>query len=181
MDQKTFLTRFQSILNEMFILVKKKNSDYASPYDAFLTFRSVEELDITSVEIGLLTRMTDKLTRIGQLIKRDAENEPLEDSLIDLAVYCLILMVWLGQKNERTEGDYDGVHEVKVVVPATSDPTPAFEWPPQGEWTKMVDDLKVYGSGVGIQPRPPINAAIQRDTFIVKEEEEDPPFPQSGF
>ena len=85
-------TRFRFITEEMTTLYSRKNADYG---DAF-----TESLD----EDGLLVskiRMNDKLKRFSQLINNDAlvYDESMRDTLIDLANYTVMTLVWL-DKNE---------------------------------------------------------------------------------
>ena len=85
-------TRFRFIMEEMVTLYSRKNADYG---DAF-----TESLD----EDGLLVskiRIKDKLNRFSQLINNDAlvYDETMRDTLIDLANYTVMTLVWL-DKNE---------------------------------------------------------------------------------
>ena len=85
-------TRFRFIMEEMVTLYSRKNADYG---DAF-----TESLD----EDGLLVskiRIKDKLNRFSQLISNDAlvYDETMRDTLIDLANYTVMTLVWL-DKNE---------------------------------------------------------------------------------
>ena len=81
-------TRFRFITEEMVTLYSKKNTDYG---DAF-----AQSLD----EDGLLVskiRMGDKFKRFSQLIKNDAlvDDETMRDTLIDLANYAAMTIMWL--------------------------------------------------------------------------------------
>ena|SRR5699024_10240988 len=81
-------SRFRFITEEMVTLYSQKNADYG---DAF-----TESLD----EDGLLVskiRIKDKLKRFSQLIENDAlvEDESLRDTLIDLANYTVMTLMWI--------------------------------------------------------------------------------------
>ena len=85
-------TRFRFITEEMVTLYSKKNADYG---DAF-----TQSLD----EDGLLVskiRIKDKLNRFAKLIENDAlvNDESMRDTLIDMANYAVMTMMWL-DKNE---------------------------------------------------------------------------------
>lgn len=60
-------------------------------------------MEICSVEQGFLVRMSDKYARICNLIGNQKENavldEKVEDTLIDLANYSMLLAVYLKSKN----------------------------------------------------------------------------------
>lgn len=83
-------SRFRFITEEMATLYSKKNADYG---DAF-----TESLD----EDGLLVskiRIKDKLKRFSQLIDNDAlvNDESMRDTLIDLANYSVMTLMWLDE------------------------------------------------------------------------------------
>lgn len=81
-----------------------KNADYTGDNtDPFFNFTLVEKLGICQTEIGFLTRMTDKLSRIaGSLRTPDlkVKDESIDDTLIDLANYCVILAIYRRSKKE---------------------------------------------------------------------------------
>lgn len=100
MTTKDFLKKLE--LNQVVALeiMKRKNSDYAGNEDPFRNFKNVEILDVCSTEAGIVVRMTDKLSRIANLIKQDAKvkDESISDTLLDLMNYANILKVYLNNK-----------------------------------------------------------------------------------
>ena len=105
MTQQEYLAEFTKITNAMCDLTAKKNADYADSQDAFANFRLCEELGVCTTEAGILTRMTDKLQRVANLLKRDGQvaDEKIEDTLLDNAVYSIILTIYLRyEKQQRT-------------------------------------------------------------------------------
>ena len=83
-------SEFNRITSEMLELYSQKNTDYG---DAF-----TQSLD----EDGLLVskiRMKDKLNRFSQLINNDAlvNDESIRDTLIDLANYTVMTLMWLDE------------------------------------------------------------------------------------
>ena len=84
--------RFKKITKEMVDLYSRKNTDYGGSFD--------ESLD----EDGLLVakiRLKDKLNRFSQLINNDSlvEDESIRDTLIDLANYSVMTLMWLNDEN----------------------------------------------------------------------------------
>jgi len=80
--------RFRSILDTMFDTFKAKNHDYGNSFAK--TFK----------EFGIMApvvRMNDKMERIKQLIKSDAQvkDESIRDTILDLANYCVLTLVEL--------------------------------------------------------------------------------------
>ena len=100
MNNKDFLNKLEEGFKNNLKIAKLKNSDYAIGSDAFLNFRACEALNIPA-EIGLLVRMTDKLTRISNLLNKKAsvKNETITDTLSDLANYGMILKIYI--ENEK--------------------------------------------------------------------------------
>jgi len=105
MNFENYIGAFDDVLNLMLETTTNKNQDYAKDYDAFANFKRCEDLGICSTEAGILTRMTDKLSRIGNLLTKDNDvlDERLEDSVLDLAVYSVILYVYLSNKWTNTK------------------------------------------------------------------------------
>lgn len=94
---------------KMVAVARAKNADYAgASSDPFGNFARVEDLGIATVEQGFLTRMTDKLCRIASLarpgVEAQVKDEAIEDTLLDLANYSLLLAAWLAAKRLRAEG-----------------------------------------------------------------------------
>ncbi len=75
-------------------LSRMKNADYAGEGDPFENFRQCGE-------IGFVTRMTDKMTRMKNLAFREladgggpAVDESFEDTLMDLFNYCWLMAAY---------------------------------------------------------------------------------------
>lgn len=84
----------------MMTIVTMKNKDYSTIENAFRNFMQCETLGICSAEKGILVRMSDKMSRISNLLERDAfvVDEKIEDTLVDLSVYSIILSIYLKEK-----------------------------------------------------------------------------------
>lgn len=117
MDFKTYLTQFDNVLELMLETTKNKNKDYAKDYDAFANFRRCEELGICSTEAGILTRMTDKLSRIGNLLHNTnhVKDESLLDSTLDMAVYSVILYTYLSNKWAKESSVQNVINESQSI------------------------------------------------------------------
>lgn len=84
--------RFYALLDEIRATHDKKNADYASGTDPFSNFKECERMGLPAWK-GCLVRMGDKWGRIMNLVEKKAQNEPIEDSLLDLAVYSMICLL----------------------------------------------------------------------------------------
>lgn len=86
----TNIELFNKIVGDMSELYAKKNHDYGNSFDSTLD------------EFGLIApaiRLSDKLGRFKSLLKSDKQvtDEKLEDTLIDLANYAVMTIVWMKQ------------------------------------------------------------------------------------
>jgi hypothetical protein len=70
-----------------------KNTDYGATDDALRNFRLCENMGIP-IDIGILTRLGDKMARIGKIItsgKVAVKSETVEDTIMDAINYLVIL------------------------------------------------------------------------------------------
>ncbi len=103
MTQKDYLEQFQKSVLNLIELTRRKNADYADVSDAFKNFRLCESIGVASTADGILVRMTDKLQRVANLVKREGKvkEESVYDTLDDLSVYSQILKIWLRSQHGR--------------------------------------------------------------------------------
>lgn len=98
-----YLKQFKQITKKMCEITKAKNSDYTADCgDAFANFKVVEKLGVCSLEVGMITRISDKLARLVGLTKGkeiQVKDEKYEDTLLDMANYSILLAIYL--KNKR--------------------------------------------------------------------------------
>lgn len=76
-------------------IIKKKNTDYSTNDDPFKNFRMWGKL-------GFAVRMSDKVSRIQQLItngRAEVVDERLEDTLLDISNYAHLMLAYL--KDEK--------------------------------------------------------------------------------
>jgi hypothetical protein len=106
MKQADYLQQFQTEVQQMFETTSRKNSDYANANNAFANFTLIESLTGGEVktEQGILVRMSDKMSRIGNLLHKEGnvKDEAVEDTLQDLAVYAMILKIYLQWKKTQS-------------------------------------------------------------------------------
>lgn len=86
---------FNSVITEMIDLHCKKNADYGNSFD-----KSLDEDDLLVAKI----RIGDKVNRFLTLNSNKTQeakvsDESIEDTLIDLANYCLMTIVWMKNNN----------------------------------------------------------------------------------
>lgn len=97
-----YLEHFEELTCEMLNLTAKKNSDYGGHTNPFKNFQDFGEL-------GILVRMSDKLSRLRTAIfdKRELKvaDEQVDDTILDLAVYSLILILYRRHKDEVNKSE----------------------------------------------------------------------------
>ena len=97
---KQYIKEFKSKLESMYNIMRIKNSDYASEDNPFRNLMMVEKLWLSSTEKWILIRMVDKISRVSNLLnkKNKVKDESIEDTLLDLANYSLILSIYIKNK-----------------------------------------------------------------------------------
>jgi len=93
---------FLNILSDMRKIHSDKNHDYAASDDPLSNFKICEDyFDIPAWQ-GALVRMTDKKSRVDQLLKNKKDNyvknESVEDTLIDMANYAILTRILFEEK-----------------------------------------------------------------------------------
>ena len=84
-------------------IIQKKNQDYGADADALRNFRLVEQIGIP-MPIGILTRLLDKMARLGKIItsgKQAVMDETVEDTIVDAINYLIILKAALQEKKQE--------------------------------------------------------------------------------
>ena len=104
MTGKEFVEFHKQTVLRMNAICKAKNQDYSGGGEAsaFNNFTMVEHQDICSTEAGFLVRMTDKMSRIKNLINNGGnavKDESIADTLMDLANYSILMMGYIQSKN----------------------------------------------------------------------------------
>ena len=104
------MTTFEKIIGKMLAIHKAKNHDYSAK-GQFGNFAESEKVGIPAWK-GAFVRLQDKYTRAANLIARDGQakvlDEKLEDTLLDLANYAVIVLCLL--EDEKTQPDPKADH-----------------------------------------------------------------------
>ena len=88
---------FRGILDAMYDTYKKKNQDYGN---------SFHELFVEDGPIVGKIHISEKYKRFVQLLtsgKNMVENEHIEDSLLDMANYCILTLIEMWKREGRLE------------------------------------------------------------------------------
>ena len=116
MNQQQYLSFHDEICTEARKLSQAKNNDYSAPetrqherYPAFANFLQAERLGICSVEAGIMVRLSDKMSRLANLIRpgheRAVHDERIHDTILDGINYLCILAAYLDSKAIEAKED----------------------------------------------------------------------------
>lgn len=104
MKRAEYLEFHKESCQKMIEITAAKNADYTGGSDvddAFANFRIVELQGICSTEIGFLTRISDKISRIQSFVKKGVlmvKDESVEDTLLDAANYMILMAGYIKDK-----------------------------------------------------------------------------------
>lgn len=106
MKTKEYLQFHRDCCDKMITISEAKNHDYAgfSDDDPFANFKIVEKCGISSTEQGFLTRIMDKISRVNSFVKQgvcNVKDEKIEDTLLDLANYSILMAGYIKSKKEE--------------------------------------------------------------------------------
>lgn len=94
--EPVILAGLDTVFKDCREIVRCKNQDYAdSQTDPFKNFRNSIAVGVP-IERGILVRIMDKISRVSNLLDRDAVvvDESLEDSLKDAINYLALLLIY---------------------------------------------------------------------------------------
>jgi len=103
--QEQYLKDFEELTGKMLAITKAKNSDYTGDTSQpFKNFTMVETMGFSTTEQGFCTRLTDKIMRVAGFVKNgtlEVKDESVEDTLLDMANYCLLFICYLRSKKNK--------------------------------------------------------------------------------
>lgn len=145
MTRDEFLHQLQAEYDKCVEISRAKNSDYAQGDDPFANFRACESLGIDAAT-GIMVRMSDKFSRVANLLKREAQvqDESIEDTLRDVANYAIILLLLIRETRAPMAYWSNG-----------QDDDVALRRPRPNAWVRppdVSDDAVYLGSGVVWDP-----------------------------
>ena len=100
-----YIAEFEKVTSQMLAITKAKNKDYSWDALRFKNFETIAFLTDwdTTVEQWFLVRITDKVTRIANLIKTEnaVKTERIEDTLLDLSIYAILFKIYIETKTKN--------------------------------------------------------------------------------
>jgi hypothetical protein len=80
-------------------IMARKSREYAAPSDIFTNLKACEVFGVMSAELGVWVRLTDKVARLGNLLKNEHNPEAVFDTVIDLINYATHIYLLLIEKD----------------------------------------------------------------------------------
>jgi hypothetical protein len=108
-------------------LMQKKNHDYSgkSGKEPFANFTRAEAMGITTTEKGMLVRILDKISRLSSFADSGefkVEDEKLEDTIVDIINYSVLLYAYVQEKNNKNNGQLDLPYDImELQIPNVYD------------------------------------------------------------
>lgn len=104
MTRKELLTFVKQQSDKLIATLEAKNTDYAGGDDPWGNLASAEPQDICTNETAFLVRINDKWSRLKSFVKNGqllVKDESVEDTLQDLAGYCLLMQAYIKSKKTK--------------------------------------------------------------------------------
>lgn len=108
MKRAEYLEFHKQMCERMMVITAAKNADYtggSDTDDAFANFRQVELQGVCSAEVGFLTRISDKMSRIHSFVKKGVlmvKDESIEDTLLDAANYLILMAGFIRDRKNKS-------------------------------------------------------------------------------
>lgn len=121
MIQKELLELHTQLAAASHSLMERKNSDYTGSGDALANFNVSEQFGIAR-ELGILTRLLDKVKRISVFMEKGVfkvPDESLRDTTLDLINYAVILYAAIKDRQKSKTNP-----ERVIVYDPTKEPKP---------------------------------------------------------
>jgi hypothetical protein len=113
MNREELLKTHETLCDKSRSLMRKKNADYAGHQgvEPFANFTRVESMGICKTESGMLVRMTDKMSRLSSFMeagKFEVKDESLEDTILDMINYSVLLYAYVTDKKNSAKNSCCG-------------------------------------------------------------------------
>jgi len=99
MTKKEQEAHLEEITTRMKVILLNKGNDYAN-IDRLSNFKLAGTISGLTAELNCLSLISTKVARLGVLLnsKKEPNNESIEDSVLDLANYSVLLLMILKDK-----------------------------------------------------------------------------------
>lgn len=98
MNKTEQLAHFDRMTAHMRRLIETKGNDYAND-DRLANFKNSAAITGVNPEMVCLNLIAVKVSRIVNLLGSQPDNEPIRDSVLDLANYAILLDMILGERS----------------------------------------------------------------------------------
>ena len=107
-QQQEFFKVFTGRMKEIMLM---KGDDYAASTDRLSNFKMAGPIAGVTPEQNCLSLIATKVARLGQLLgpNRDVKNESINDSVLDLANYAVLLAMLINDKPQGISINLDAI------------------------------------------------------------------------
>lgn len=114
--EKTLIQSSGELFSQALETMKKKNADYSGDRESMKNFKISAQVAGVKMSQGILTRLCDKVTRIGNLINKEAavKDETVFDTIQDLINYAAILHYGLQVEREESITEFYTIDAASV-------------------------------------------------------------------
>lgn len=108
---------FEKMVSEMRSMLFKKGNDYSTNFDRLSNFKLAGSICGLTPELNALSLIATKVARLGVLLKSELKpnNESIQDSILDLANYSVLLsMITVDKPEEGQAFVYTGNELVSI-------------------------------------------------------------------
>lgn len=137
--------RYYELLDEMAAIHDAKNADYAGDDSPLRNLRECAEAGVEPW-VGVITRMTDKWSRLKTFSKKRefaVKEEGLRDTLLDNANYSLLCLILFEEEYAKEEPTHEACAQPDIYKTAAS-AIPAYPWRAIETAPKHADALVLY-------------------------------------
>ncbi len=106
MKHSEYIMNARNNLSNCINIMIAKSKDYAKDHNPFANFDACEQFGVTR-EKGILIRISDKISRIGNLLDKEAhvKDESIHDTINDAINYLNIISISLTEKETENGGE----------------------------------------------------------------------------
>jgi hypothetical protein len=107
MNREQFIEFHKQLTDRALAISSKKNHDYCGTQvkdNPFANLQLVEKMGICSTEIGIMTRISDKLSRINSFLQQGVllvEDEKIDDTVLDSLNYIILLAAVISDRRNN--------------------------------------------------------------------------------
>lgn len=107
MNRQRQVEKFNEFTDKMRSVILSKSEDYATDVDVLSNFKLAGSICQLTPEQNCLSLIATKVARLGVLLQgKIPNNESIQDSVLDLANYAVLLDMIISENSEKKFGEF---------------------------------------------------------------------------